>query len=177
MMHLNNKIHNFGIKNKDYIQFDDYDNKCSEITIIDNVMYCHSIKIESRYDKIREILQMIDFCQLAFKLRCCQFINALWFDSKANICSVYLQIDGEIIDSQDEEIFYSREDYYLIAKTVLHISNQTLSQHFVLGGCSGKDHQVDGKFYQFGIEDDALCEEILSSTDCLSQTDDNLFPF
>lgn len=158
MLHENNKIHNFGIKNSDYTQFDNFDNKISEIAIIDNEIYCYSIKIESRHEKISEIIQMIEFCRLAFKLRCCQFINCLWFDTNCNACFIILQLDGKLIDSQDEDIFYSRNDYYLIAKTILYIANQTLSQHFVLGSCSGKDHQVDGKFYQFDMEDDALCE-------------------
>lgn len=139
--------HHFGFNAFDYDKFIDGDNKYSELEIKDGELYCYSIKISSRYDKLDEFLQMINFCKMAFKLRFCQFIHSLDYDSKSCTCSVTFQIGNKLIDSEDSELLYSNESHYRIASTALQIANKTLGQHFVLGLCSGLFHDENSEMY------------------------------
>lgn len=140
MMYENNKIHKFGVHEYDYDKFKEHDNKYEEIAIIDNELYCYSIKIGSRYDKLNEILQMIDFCRMAFDNRICQFINSLWYNSKSGACDVILQLNGKLIDTQDVDKD-SDDECYRITEIVHYIANKTIDQHFVFGSCDGKAHE------------------------------------
>lgn len=133
----NESPHHFGFSAFDYDQFADGENKHSELEVKDGELYCYSIKIGSRYNKIDEILQMIHFCKLAFTLRFCQFVHSLWFDSKSCTCTVTLQIGNKLVDAEDSDILFSNETYYRIANTALEIADKTLEQHFVMGYCVG----------------------------------------
>jgi hypothetical protein len=125
----------------DYDDFKDSDSKHSEYKIIEGYIYCYGIRIQSRYEKINELLQMISFCKLAFENRICEYIDTIFYDSKSCICSFTLKVNGKLFGCDNDDLLRTNKDYYNVCLAVSDIANKTIGTHFLMGYCDGLNYQ------------------------------------
>ena len=89
---------------------------CSSLT-------AYGIELSTRYSKVGEMIEMLQFVELAADAGAASFVKSLFYDSKAGVCS--FELHGEIDNETEEQLRWCAE--------------QSISQYmWIGGGISGK---------------------------------------